>query len=126
MACGYLPGLQGVEYFRCQCEEAQGVGNGGAVFAHVFCYLFLCEKTLVYEHAIGFGFFNGIEIFSLNILNQREFHHFLVCTHIHNNCRHNCEFGLTRGAKTTLACDQLIARSKATHRNRLNDTFFAD
>ena len=87
---------------------------------------FLCEKTLVYEHAVGFGFFYGVEIFPLDVFNQREFHHFLVCTHVHNNRRYNCEFGLARGAKTTLAGDQLIARSKAAHGNGLDDAFFAD
>ena len=105
MTCGYLPGLQGVEHFGRQCEEAQGVGNGGAVFAYVLGNFFLREKTLVYEHAIGFGFFDGVEIFPLDVFNQREFHHFLVCSHIHNNRRYDREFGLTCGAEATFACD---------------------
>ena len=53
-------GLQGVEYFGCQCEEAQGVGNGGAIFAYMLGNLLLCEKTLIYEHAIGFASSMGL------------------------------------------------------------------
>ena len=91
------------------------------VLAHALCDLVLREKTLVDEHAIGFGFFDGVEIFPLDIFDQRELHHFLIRPHIHHNRGHDRALGLTRSAKPPLARDQLIARSIPPHGNGLEN-----
>ena len=61
-----------------QLEQAQVVGHGRAVFAHPVAQLFLAQVALAQQALVAEGDFDGIQVLSLNVLNQGHFQHLLV------------------------------------------------
>lgn len=65
--------FQKVLNWRFEFQQAHGVSDGGSVFAGAFSHLFLGKMELVDEALKGVSLFNGIEIFALEIFDQRHF-----------------------------------------------------
>ena len=61
-----------------EVEEADGVGDGGATFADFEGDIFLAEMEFLGEASEGFGFFDGVEVFALEIFDEGEFEDFLI------------------------------------------------
>ena len=61
-----------------EVEEAQGVGDGGAGLADALGDLFLGEAGFVGEGAVGEGFFDGVEVGALEVLDEGHLAHFEV------------------------------------------------
>ena len=70
-------GEPGLELF-VEVEEADGVGDGGATFADFEGDIFLAEMEFLGEASEGFGFFDGVEVFALEIFDEGEFEDFLI------------------------------------------------
>ena len=61
-----------------QLQEAEVVGDGGAVLAHTFAELLLRQVVLFDEALVGECHFECREVFALNVLHERHLHHVLV------------------------------------------------
>ena len=57
-------------YFCRQFQQAEEVGYGGAFFAYAFAEAFLRQLVLVDQFFECQGYFYGIQILSLNVLDQ--------------------------------------------------------
>ncbi len=54
-------------------QQADGIGDGGAVFAGAFCDLFLSELKFVDKALERVGLLDRVQIFALKIFYQRHF-----------------------------------------------------
>lgn len=70
-------GEPGLELF-VEVEEADGVGDGSATFADFEGDIFLAEMEFLGEAGEGFSFFDGVEVFALEIFDEGEFEDFLI------------------------------------------------
>ena len=80
------PGL----HFSRQTEQTQGVRHRRAAAAHFFGDLFLGEFELRGKLLVGPRFFNRVEVFALQVFDERNFQHFLIIRFPHdggNRCQ---------------------------------------
>ena len=70
--------LQSHLYGSGQFEQTQIVGDGCPVLADTFAQAFLGQFVLVKQVLIGKCDFYRIQVFTLDVFNQRHFHHVLV------------------------------------------------
>ena len=91
-----------------QLEQAQIVGNRGAVLAHLLRKLVLREAVLLDEVLIGEGYFDGVEVFALNVLNERHLHHRFVARRADIG-RHGAQARQLRSAPAAFAGNDFVS-----------------
>ena len=96
-----------VEQGLRQREQAQGVGDGAAGAADAEGDLLLGEGKLLHQTAIAGGLLNGVEVFALEVLDQRDLELFssLELAQLHRKLG---EAGHAGGAPAALPCHKLI------------------
>ena len=107
--------------FGRKFEQAQEVGDGGTFFANSFAQAFLREGILVDELLESQGYFDGVEVFALNVLDESHFGQlgFVGRADIGGYGGKTGKFG---GTISALSGYDLIAFGAGlTQRNRLND-----
>ena len=57
-------------YLRRKIQQAHRIGHRGAVFTDALCDVFLTHVEFPGEPRIGFGFLDGIQVLTLNVLDQ--------------------------------------------------------
>lgn len=103
-----------------ELQEADGVGDGGAVFAGALRDLFLRELKLIDEALKSVGLLNGIEILALQIFDEGHFE----CEFFGNIAQddwHTTEASALGGAPTALTRDQLKTIGNFSDDERLDD-----
>ena len=55
-----------------QLEESECVGDGDAGSSDAFCGVFVGHSEFFDEVSVGFGFFDGVEVFSLDVFDEGE------------------------------------------------------
>src|ERR1019366_1961383 len=73
-----LGGFDQGEEFGGELEEAQEVGDGGAVLAGTLRHLLLGEAEFAGEAMKGAGLLDRIEVLALEVLDDGDFHGLLV------------------------------------------------
>ncbi|MPN21273.1 hypothetical protein SDC9_168652 [bioreactor metagenome] len=68
-----------------QGEKPQAVCDGRPAFRKPLGYLFLGQVVLLHKKADGCGFFNGIQIFPLQVFDERHFHHLCLIHVLYNH-----------------------------------------
>ncbi len=91
--------------FGRELQEAEVVGDGGAVFSNLDCRFLLGQAEGFDELTVGLGGLDGVEIFPLNILDEGHLEGFGLSNvaHDYGDLR---EPGFPGGTPSALACDQ--------------------
>ena len=106
-------------------QKAHAIGNGGAALADFGGDFFLLEAELAGQPAVGGGFFNGIEIGALDVLNQGQLEHLLITGSAHDD-RGFREPDFLGGPPSALAGDELVFAGYLADDQRLDDSPGAD
>ena len=85
-------------------EEADGIGDGGAVFAGALGNLFLGQMEFINQALEGVGLFDRVEIFALKIFYQRHFEG-EIFGHVAQDDWHGVHAGALGSAPTAFAGD---------------------
>jgi hypothetical protein len=101
-------------------QQADGVGDGGAVFAGALGDLFLGELKFVDEALESVGLFDGVKIFALQVFYQRHFQG-EIFGHVAQYDWYGVHVCALGGAPAALAGDELVAAVDAADDERLND-----
>jgi hypothetical protein len=103
-----------------ELQEAQRIGDGGAILSGALGDVLLSEIELVGEALEGARLFHGVQIFALEIFDEghlkREFLRDLA-----NNDGNARQRGPLRSTPAALAGDQLVSKADSTDDERLND-----
>ncbi len=105
--------------FRGQFEQPHVVGDRRAILADGGGNGFLRHLEFVGEPAVGLRFFDRIQIFALDVFDQRDFEQALV-RHVAIDDGNFQQARALRGAPAALARHDLGAVADAAHENRLN------
>ena len=70
--------LQVVLHGDGKLEKANEIGDAGAIFACAGCNLLLCQTKLATEPLKRAGLLNGVQVFTLQVLNDGDLHCLLV------------------------------------------------
>jgi hypothetical protein len=96
------------------------------VFADALSDLLVCETEFLYEPAEAAGFFDGVEVSALQVLDEAQDELFVVAGIAAHHCGHGCEAGQARGSPPALSRDELIAVSEPADQQWLEDPMQAD
>ena len=110
---------------RGEFQQPHAVGDGGAALADFLGDVVLAEPEFLGKPLVGDGFFNRVEVFALNVFDEREFEHLLVPGFADDNGRF-LEAELFGGAPAAFARDELVFAVAFAHDERLDDAMFAD
>ena len=100
-------------------EQAQEICYGRPFLADSDCHLFLGEAALFDKPLVAHGDFDRIEIFPLDVLDDRHLQHPLVIC-IPDICRYHIHAGHLAGSEPTLTADDLVSSVRlASYCNRL-------
>ena len=105
MPHGQLSAGQVLLDFGRELQEAEVVGNGGAVFSDLDRCFLLGKPEGFDELTVGLGGFDGIEVFPLNILDEGHLEGFGL-TYVPHDGGDLLEPGLPGSAPSALAGDQ--------------------
>ena len=126
MPGGKLARIQHRDHVVAEIQQAQGVGDGASALADLGGDLLLREVVAVDQCAVCLRLLNRVEVFALNILDQRDLRGFKVAL-VEDNDRHfgqTCHLGR---AIAPLARDDLIVPVRdLAHQNRLQDAVHRD
>ncbi len=107
-------------------EQPKRVRNSRTSFRYCLGNIRLSHLPTFHEATIPIGFFNRIQIRTLDILNERKFKRFIIIN-ILDLDRNFLQPSQLRCLPTALTCDDLIIRIlNLTHKDRLNEAFFLD
>ena len=97
-----MPVAQGDLNLGGEFQQTQEVGYGGAALAYAFAELFLGEAALVDEALVGDGHLNGVEVLTVDILNQGQLKHLFVVSDTDEGryLRKACQLGSPQAALT--------------------------
>jgi hypothetical protein len=106
-------------------QETQCIGDGRAVFSRALGDMFLREIELVGEALEGARLFHGIQIFALEVFDERHLERKFLrdLADNHGNARQRRPL---RGAPAAFAGDQLVAKADPSDDERLNDPACTD
>jgi hypothetical protein len=121
MACGEMAFLEEILDRLIKFQEADRIGDSGAIFPGALGDLLLGEVEFLREALERAGLLDRIEIFALKVLNEchLERHFFGHIAHYNGNALNR---GTLRGSPAALASDQLIAIVDSTNDERLDDS----
>ena len=109
-----------------QIQQPHRIGNHRAGFAHPLCNLLLRQPKPVHQLPVTGSFLNGIEVFTLQVFDQRKFHR-LGVGQLTDNHRHRRKPRHPRRSPSALPCHQLIGTiRKRTYHQRLQHPVFFD
>lgn len=111
--------------FGGQFEEPEGVGDGGAAFANLLRGFVLSEIKLLDKLLQSGCFFDGIQVFALEVFDERQFHHFAV-VRFANDGGDSFEACQLRGAPTAFAGDDLEFAAAGPNNQGLDDSLGLD
>jgi hypothetical protein len=120
-----LAGAECLVEFGSDLEETEGVGDGDAAATDFLGDLFLGEVELGLELGVALGFFEGVEVFALEILDEGEFEDFAVGGGPFDDGDVG-EAGEAGGAPTPFAGDQFENVAYGPDDEGLDDSLFAD
>src|SRR5436305_1902313 len=93
-----------------QIQKPKGVGHRRPAAADFERNIFLPHSKFVSQSGVPLGFFDWVEIGSLQIFDQRKFEDFQVVSCADNGW-HRCKTEFLRGAPPALAGDQFKSRA---------------
>lgn len=106
-------------------EKAHGIGDTGAGFADAAGDFFLLHRELLGEADVTGGFFDGVEVFALKVLNEGHFEHVTVgCFAFDDGHGGQAEF--LRGPPATFSGDQFELITDLSDNEWLNDAVLPD
>src|ERR1043166_9227736 len=110
---------------RSQFEQAQGICHGRAAFADFEGDFLLRELKLLHQLRVALGLFHRIEVFALEILDERQFEHCPVigCAKNDRHLRQTQQLG---GPPAAFAGDELEVAVALAHDEGLDDALFRD
>lgn len=108
-----------------QLQEAQRVGDGSAILSGALGDMLLSEIELIGEALECAGLFHGIQIFALEILDERHLEREFLGDLANDNGDPRQRRPL-RSAPAAFAGDQLVAKADPADDERLNDSAGAD
>ena len=108
-----------------ELEQADGVGDRGAIFAGALGDLLLGEVKLIREALKGVRLLDGIEVFALEVLDESHLHCHTF-GYVADDDGYAVQLCALCGAPTAFAGDELVAASAAAHDERLDDAAGAD
>ena len=109
-----------------QFEQTQVVGYCGAFLAHALRHALLRQVVFVHQTLVCQRDLDGIQILTLDVLNESPFHHLLVLGGA-DICRDTLQTGYLTRAETTLTGDDHIgAIAVVTQRDRRYHTVLAN
>jgi len=109
-----------------QADQPQQVGNGGAGFTHSLCHLGLGQAELFLQALEGKGFFDRVQVFALDVLDQRHGDGGFI-RHIADDGGNAVELGHLGSAPAAFTGNQFIAAfGNRAHHHRLHHTLLAN
>ena len=118
---GELGGLDHGEHFGGKLEQAQEVGDRGAVLAGALGHLLLGEAEVAGEALEGAGLLDRVEVLALEILNDGDLHRLLVGD-LADDGGDGGLAGALRGEPAALAGDELEASGVLADGDGLDDS----
>ena len=115
-------------HFVGQFQQAHVVGNRTSIFADRGSDLIVRQSELVSESLIRGRFVNSIQIFALNVLDERQLQQlaFVVEGDVANDNRHLQQAGTLGGAPPPLTGDDAVQIADLLHEDRLDDAVFTN
>ena len=110
---------------RWQFQQPQCVRHHGAALADLAGDFLLGQLELPGELRVTVGFLEGVEIFALEIFDERQFQHRVV-VRLSDDDRHFRQLQQLRRAPAAFARDQFKTTAALAHDERLDDALFAD
>ena len=109
-----------------QPQQAQGVGHGGAGLSHPLRALVLGHAVLFRQHSVALGFFDRVQILSLEVFDHGQLHG-LAVVGLDDHHRNLCQPGHPRRPPPPFTGDDLIvAGLQLPHGQRLDDAVYPD
>ena len=121
-----LPAREQLLHRRRQPQQPQKVRHSRALLAHSSGDLLLRHPELVVQLVIRVRLFHRVEVFALDVLDQRELQRVAGLEGVLHHGRHGGQPRLLRGAEAALAGDQLVLIAGAHDHERLHDAMLAD
>ena len=108
-----------------QLAQSEKIGHRRAAFANPGGCLVLGQIQPVNQVLVCLGFFNRIQIFALDVFDQRHFQQFFIADPLddHRHLGQSRPFG---GAQAPFTGDELIAGLVPSHQQRLQDALVFD
>jgi hypothetical protein len=106
-------------------QEADGIRDGGPVFAGAFGDLLLREVKFVGKALEGVRLLDGIEILALEVLDEGHLHRHTL-GYVADDDGHSMHLSALRGTPAALACNQLITLALLADDERLHDAAGTD
>jgi hypothetical protein len=91
-------------YLEGKAEEAEHVGDGGAVLACPLGNLVVGEMKFAVEAIKGVGYFDRVEVLALDVFDKRNFHEAIVGKFLDDD-GHFMKAGNAGGAESALSSD---------------------
>ena len=118
-------GQHGLDHFR-QRDQTQQVGHGDAGLAHCLGHLLLGELEFLLQTLQRNRFFDRVEVFTLNILDQRHGDRGFI-RHVAHHRRDSLLAGLLAGTPAALPGDNLkAATANGAHHDGLHHALSLD
>ena len=108
-----------------EIEQAHGIGDAGAGFADAAGDFILLEREFLGEADVAGGFFHRVEVFALEVLDERHFEHIAVGRLAFDD-RHGGEAEFAGGAPAAFAGDEFEFAIHRADDERLDDAVLAD
>jgi len=118
MPGGELPLGNQQLYCRRQFEKSECVGHCASLFAEPLGQFFLGQAQDNEKSLVGLGFFDGVEILTLDVFREREFKQPVV----RNIPDHDRDLHQARSLgrhQPAFACHELVSAIRRAHQNRL-------
>ena len=108
VTCREISVFEKLKCFVGKLEQTKCVCNCGTALSDLLCYLLLRESEFVDERAVSHCFFYGIEILSLNVLDERHLSSLELVTveYYRGDLCKSCHFC---GSPTTFTCDYFVS-----------------
>ena len=118
-ACGKLALTHIVLHAVVQIQKAQRICNGRAAFREALCHFFLRKVVLFHQETNGCRFLDGVQVFALQVFNERNFHHLCIVERFddHRNLRKPCK---ARRAEAAFPRDDHKTFAVLPHDDRLH------
>jgi hypothetical protein len=108
-----------------QAQEANEIGNAGAILASAVCDFLVGEAEVVGEAFEGLRGFDGVEVLALDVLDEGELQE-LIVGEVLDDHRDLSEAGYSGSAESALAGDELESVAMMADNERLDDAVGAD
>jgi hypothetical protein len=110
---------------RLQIQKPHGIGYRGAALADTLGDLILRQAEITVEPCVGPRLFDGIQVFALEVFNQREFEHLSVAR-LADDGGGLRDPKFTRGAPPSLSRNDLVLVVDPANDERLDDAALAN